>query len=282
MTRVDHALIVGCGDVGSRLGLLLAHSGCAAWGMRRNAAAVPAPIHGVAGDAADPRAYAALPERIDLAFYTAAAGGGDESDYRRTYVDGPRAMLDALAAQETPPRRVVFASSTAVYGQEDGSVVDEDSPTEPADFRGRVMLEAAQQVLDGPFPATVVRFGGIYGPGRTFLVDGVRGGRIGLSESGESAWTNRIHADDAARALLHIALLPEPALVYVAVDREPARRDDVVRWIADRLGVEPRVVTGARGRGGNKRCSSERLVASGFAFRFPTFREGYASLLGAD
>jgi nucleoside-diphosphate-sugar epimerase len=274
--RSEKVLIVGCGDLGTRLGLLLAAEGCEVFGMRRDAAAIPAPIHAIAGDATDPAAYAGLPSSLDLAFYTASASGvADEAGYRRAYVDGPAAMLGALAALGLAPRRLVFASSTAVHGQDDGSTVDEDSPTEPPDFRGRVMLEGERVVLGGPWPATVVRLGGIYGPGRTWLIDGLKSGRIGLSADGRSPWTNRIHVDDAARALAHLARLPAPAPVYLGVDAEPARRDEVLRGLAARVGGSE------RGRGGDKRCTSARLSASGFTFRYPSYREGYAEVIGS-
>lgn len=273
-----NVVIVGCGDVGTRLGRLLARTGRQVFGMRRDAAAVPAPIHAIAGDATERRSYRSLPDAIELAFFTAAATGG-EAGYRSVYVDGLRTMLEALEARGAAPARVVFASSTSVYGGTDGGSVDEESPVEPADFRGNVMLDAERVVLDGPFPSVVVRLAGLYGPGRTHLVEGVRSGRIGVSADGESPWTNRIHVEDAARALAHVALLPAPRPVYIAADRESARRDEVVRWLAARLGIEP-AVGGAvgGGRGSGKRCSSERLVASGFRFRYPTFRDGYASL----
>ncbi|MBK8974607.1 MAG: SDR family oxidoreductase [Planctomycetes bacterium] len=283
-TRSLRCLIAGCGDVGTRLGLALCAGGHEVFGLRRRPAELPGELIGIAADLATGRGLDGLPGGIDLLFVTVSAGmASGEDDYRRTYVDGPRHLCEAIATRPGPgPQRVVFTSSTSVYGQTDGSLVDEESPTEPVDFRGRVMLAAERQLAAGPWPAVVLRLGGIYGPGRTWLVDAVRTGRTGVSVDGRSGWTNRIHADDAARALLHVAMLPAPAPCYVAVDEEPARRDDVVRFLAERLGVEPPAVADdpLRTRGGDRRCSSARLRASGFRFRYPSYREGYAELLG--
>ena len=109
-------------------------------------------------------------------FYLVSAGGSDDPHYRRAYVDGPRALVEALAGQAKPPGRIVMVSSTAVFAQQAGEWVDETSPTEPTHFSGRRLLEGEQVIRSGPIPATVVRLAGIYGPRRTRLVERVRSG----------------------------------------------------------------------------------------------------------
>ena len=278
------ALIVGCGYVGSVLGLELAWAGFEVSGARRDPSGLPAPIRPVAVDVTDPESCDALPADVDLLVYAVAAGrGADETQYRAVYVDGPRHVVASLARRCARPRIAVFVSSTSVYGVTDGSVVDEDTPAEPDSFRGRAVLDGEAAFGDAPWRTVAMRFGGIYGPGRDGMLDAVAEGRIGLSTDGVSPHTNRIHRDDAARAIAHVAALPDPAPVYCGVDRESAPRDVVVTWIADRVlpsGRSPeRIDAGPRARGGDKRVSSARLVASGFAFRYPTWREGYAALL---
>ncbi|MHC4895149.1 MAG: Rossmann-fold NAD(P)-binding domain-containing protein [Planctomycetota bacterium] len=174
----------------------------------------------------------------------------------------------------------MFVSSTAVYGQADGEWVDEDSPTEPEGFNGRVLLEA-EALLDAcPSRTTSLRLGGIYGPGRTRLVESVLNGEMDLP-AGPAAHTNRIHRDDAALAIVHLLELDEPDSIYNGVDRDPADRREVLTWLADRLDVpRPTVGSGTSASSrGNKRVKSDRLVESGFEFRYPTFREGYESVI---
>jgi nucleoside-diphosphate-sugar epimerase len=178
-------------------------------------------------------------------------------------------------------RRFVFVSSTGVYAQQDGSWVDEDTPAEPREFSDRALLDGERAVLGGPLPATVLRLGGIYGPGRTRLIESVRRGEARVRPG---LYTNRIHRDDAAGALAHLLALAEPAPVYLGVDDEPAAEADVLNWIADRLGLPrppaSRAVPHDRlEHRGNKRCRNARLRGSGYGFRYPTFREGYASLM---
>jgi nucleoside-diphosphate-sugar epimerase len=216
-------------------------------------------------------------------FYTAAPNGADDAAYRAIYVDGLRHLLEALVRQQQSPRRVLLTSSTAVYAQAAGEWVNETSPTEPTHFTGRCVLEGEKVLLNGPFPATVLRFGGIYGPGRTSLLERVRQG-LAPCRDGPPLYTNRIHRDDCAGALQHLMTLPQPDAIYIGVDHEAADQCDVVRWLAARLGALPPRVEASSGTDSrrsrtNKRCRNDKLVASGYVFRYPTFREGYAALL---
>lgn len=280
-------LIAGCGYVGTALGWRLAAEGHVVWGLQRRREPLPAGIRPLHADLTDPETLGTVPAGLDFVFFTAAPGGFDDGEYRAIYVDGLRHLLDALRGKDQHPRRVFFTSSTAVYAQSDGQWVDEDSPTEPEHFPGLRMLEAERLLLDGPFPATVLRLGGVYGPGRGRLIERVRQGDAVCTE-GPPVYTNRIHRDDCAGALQHLMRLPHPDGLYVGVDHEPAGESTVMQWLAAAVGLPPpRVVkspeTLSRRPRGNKRCRNTKLVESGYLFQYPTFREGYASLLaGAD
>jgi len=279
MARV---LIAGCGYVGGALAEMMAADGHEVWGMRRNPDALPPGVHRLAADLRDPASLDALPPALDYVAYTATADASTDEAYRAAYVDGPRNLLAALARQGQRPRRVVFTSSTSVYAQQHGEWVDEDSPTEPASFTGRRMLEGERVFLGGPFAATALRLGGIYGPGRASLVEKVRTGKAECAPG--PSWSNRIHRDDAAGALRHVFSLEGAASVYLCVDREPGDLCNIQRWLARRLGaLEPRVATDSsdtpRRTRSNKRCSSARLAASGYTFRYPTFREGFEAII---
>ena len=102
--------------------------------------------------------------RADVVVYAVAAGRRDEDAYRRAYVDGVAALLDVLEGRAEPPRRVLFVSSTSVYGECGGARVDEITPPDPSGFAGECLLAGEERMLGGPIPATVVRFAGIYGP----------------------------------------------------------------------------------------------------------------------
>lgn len=270
-------LIAGCGDVGIALGRELVADGHEVVGLRRRTSELPTTFHPVGADLTEPATLRALPAGIEQVVYAAAADARSEAAYGAAYVDGLRNLIDAMA--ETP-RRLVYVSSTAVYGQHDGEWVDEDSPTEPAGFSGRILLEGERLARELP-DAVVVRLGGIYGPGRNRLLDEVRSGRA-VCPDGPPQFTNRIHRDDCAGVLRHLLGCDDAAGVWLGVDRDPVDRCTLLRWLAERLGV-PSPPTGAApvGRAGSKRCRSDKLVASGYVFRHPTFREGYGSLIAS-
>jgi len=281
-------LVAGCGYVGSALAADLAGDGHAVFGLRRRPVGLPPGVAPIAADLSDAATLGALPRGLDAVVYAAAADGFSDDAYRAAYLDGPCRLLDALVAAGERPRRILFTSSTAVYGQSNGEWVDETSETRPAGFSGARLLEGESALLGGPFPATVVRLGGIYGPGRMRLVESVRRGEARL-RPGPPLYTNRIHRDDCAGVLRHLLLAAEAAPVLIGVDCEPAAEAGVLRWIAHELGLpEPPVAdaaadgSDARARPrGSKRCSNRRLLATGYRFRFPTYREGYAAAVRA-
>lgn len=276
-------LIAGCGYVGSALGRELIAATHEVWGLARNPASIPDGIRPIAADLGIAESLGRLPPALDVVFYMAAPGGSSDERYRTVYVDGLANLLAALVAQHRLPSRVFFVSSTAVYAQDQQEWVDESSPTLPIHFSGRRLLEAEATLRAAPIPGTVIRFGGIYGPGRTRLVKSVQSGRAVFRES-PPQWTNRIHRDDCAGALRHLAGLADPADLYLGVDCEPAREQDVQRWLAEALDAPPPRPTSAddpaaRAARGNKRCRNDRLLASGYTFAYPTYREGYRAVI---
>ena len=279
-------LIAGCGYVGAALAERLVAEGHAVWGLRRDPKGLPSAVRPLAADLTDPGTLRNLPSGLECVVYTAAPDRLDDAAYRSIYVDGLSHVLDALQHQGQKPRRVFFTSSTAVYAQSAGEWVDEASPIEPTHFSGMRMLEAERLVRSGPFPATVLRLGGIYGPGRAGLIERVRRGEA-VCTDGPPTYTNRIHRDDCASVLQHLMALPQPDDLYLGVDHEPAEDCVVLRWLAGRLGVPPPRVENptlgsAQRRRGNKRCRNARLVASGYIFRYPTFRDGYGALFSCS
>lgn len=259
MARV---LIAGCGYVGSKLARRLRASGHDVFGLKRRPTRID-DVEIIAADLNQPL-ESKLPD-VDAAFFTAAPDSRDEAAYRSVYIDGLRHLKGALADEA----RLVFTSSTAVYGQDDGAEVNETSPTRPTSFRGEVLLEA-EAMAD-----VSLRLGGIYGPGRARLLDRVRSGEASYRPG---RFLNLIHRDDACGALAHVMFLERPERTYIGVDEEPVESGVLYRWLADKEnlpvpGEEP------EGRGLNKRCSSQRLRSSGYRFVYPTFRDGYGELL---
>lgn len=272
-------LVAGLGDVGGRAAADLAADGHDVVGVRRSDTGGPDGVEMVQGDLSDPTLVDRLPADIDRVLITVSSDGRDPDLYRAAYLHGPTTLLDALARRGDDIERVVFTSSSAVHGQRDGEWVDESSPTEPSSATAEVLLEAERAITQGPYPATMLRLTGIYGPGRTRLVDLVRRGDAVVGST--PSYTNRIHAQDAAQACVLLAALGADAPpVVIGTDDEPADRAEVYRWLAEQLGVDGPVVDDERAPDrGSKRCRNDLLRELGWQPACPTFRHGYAELL---
>lgn len=281
-------LIVGCGDLGTEVGLRFVKLGHRVVGLRRNASVLPSGISGQSIDVSVSKPV--IPADIEFVVVAISAGRPTEEAYRAAYLDGLRNLLDALDDAPVAPRRVLLVSSTAVYDVNDGSRVDEQTPANPKPGTDSIVLEA-ERMLHSRLPAaTVLRLAGIYGPGRERLITQVR---EGATLSPRSRHTNRIHRDDAAAAIVHLLLRPEqPAPLYLGVDNAPVPGNEVLLFLAAELGLpEPTVAianlkqsdatpaTRENQRGGDKLLSNQLLRSTGFTCAYPTYREGYRELL---
>ena len=275
-------LIAGCGDVGSRLATQLLAGNWQVYGLRRSISRLPAGVIGVAGDLFSAECPADWPSgSLDYLVYSAAATEHDEAGYRAAYVEGLQHVLGWLKQHGQQPKRILFVSSSSVYGQQNGEWVDESSETVAAGYSGRLMLEAEQVALTSGIPASIVRLTGIYGPGREWLLTQVRRGyRVAIDPP---LYGNRIHVDDAAGLMAFLLEADRRGValddVYIGVDDAPAPLADVVAWLREYLGVTEWAEDASVRRTGSKRCSNGRAKALGWTPRYASFREGYAAIL---
>ncbi|HAQ26739.1 MAG TPA: NAD(P)-dependent oxidoreductase [Pseudomonas sp.] len=279
MNNRPSVLIAGCGDVGSRFGLQMSRAGWTVYGLRREAAGLPVPILPVAGDLLVGQCPRNWPNaELSYLVYAASASQHDEPGYRQAYVEGLRNVLGWLEQRGQRPKRLLFLSSTGVYGQNQGEWIDETSPTEPNGFTGQVMLEAERLALNSGLPATLVRMGGLYDPARPWLQNQIRAGLRVDREPPQ--YSNRIHRDDAAGLLAFLlqADLRGVALddCYLGVDNDPAPLHEVVDWLRERLDVTHWAEQSMTRRAGSKRCSNARARALGWTPKYPSYRDGYA------
>ncbi|WP_422758488.1 SDR family oxidoreductase [Paenarthrobacter sp. C1] len=275
-------LIAGCGDLGTEAGLRFVSAGHQVFGIRRSPEKLPPQIRPIRADLS--REVPELPANAEIVVIALAAEAPTEEAYRAAYVVGLRNVLDAVDRQTVPPKRILFVSSTAVYPDAAGAVVDESTPTMPTRFSGRILLEAEELLLAraGQATATILRLGGIYGPGRTRLIDQLRAGKAVIP--GQPKHTNRIHRDDAAAMIVHLATMNErPASVYLGVDDDSSEYGDVLRFLAAALRLpEPPVGPTSDGGAGDKRCSNRRLRSTGFELSYPSYKEGYRAILAGE
>lgn len=269
-------LIAGCGDLGGRLARLLLEQGRHVVGLRRHARALPQRVQAVAADLAV--GVPPLP-RVDQVVFCAAPDSGDAAAYRAVYETAWGNLLAALCAAETPPQRVLLITSTRPYAQQDGGWVDEDSPVSARDAQTASLLRAESMLRESGLPGLVLRPAGLYGAGEGPLLRSLREGRARCA-SGPPRWSNRMHRDDAARAIVHLLELTDPAPLYLGVDCEPTDHATLLRELAAWIGVPAPGSAQLPPPAANRRCCNGRLLASGFRFVYPSWREGYRAVLG--
>ena len=286
MTKKLKILIAGCGDVGTTAALLLAKDHTV-FGLRRSKELLPQPIITISADLSQPNTLKKLPD-IDILIYCAAPNIPRENRaslsitekiviYTDTYLHGFENLITALP---NPPSHIFFTSSTTVYHQCDHQLVDENSPTEPENETGKIMLAAEQQILASEISASVIRFSGIYSDTRLNMFKQVANGKVYADSPLQ--YSNRIHVTDCAKVIHHLVSLvkTEHRLqpIYLASDEQPASTSVVSNWLAEQINITPSSILKGRTTG-SKRCNNSLLLASGYQFIYPSFKEGYASAI---
>ncbi len=255
-------VIIGAGDLGLRVAALSAAQGHSVSALRRRHLPMPAGVQAVYGDMQDSAALLQLPNKPDVLLFCPTPDERSEAGYRKTYVQAL-----GTAMQTLQPRRVLLASSTAVYAQDSGEWVDETSAAEPQRFNGKVLREAEQLCMQQT-GNVVLRLSGITGPGRHMLIN-----KALLGEGLKNTWTNRIHMDDAASAIVFLMAQRELDAVYNLTDDEPALQMDVVNWIRQKQQLPALSVP--RSAASGKKVSNARLKALGWRPMCPSYRECY-------
>jgi nucleoside-diphosphate-sugar epimerase len=278
-------LIIGCGYVGMALASQLLRMGHVVFGLRRSptSAEMLPGLKWLTGDVTRADTLRLIPQAFDWVVYCVSSSHGTASDYQAVYLEGTRNVLHWLAA--APPRKFVYTSSTGVYAQNDGSIVDESSATIPLNDTSRILLATESTLLNNAqaktIPAVILRVAGIYGPGRGYWLRTFLKGAAEFEATGER-WLNMIHRDDVAGAISAALEQGTPGQIYNASDSEPAQLLTVFQWLAatlerpmPRLVAEPADSPAKRGVT-NKRISNRKLRETcGWNPRYPTFREGY-------
>lgn len=276
-------LLAGCGDIAQRIPPQLPEEHHF-FGLKRSPTKLAHGITPLVGDIRDNACLdAVFEEGFDVVVATLTPDSISEEGYQKAYVDSSAALALAISHAVYKPKLVIWVSSTSVYGQNMGAWVDEDCEATSTSFSGQALRKAEENILAAPLAASctsvVVRFSGIYGPGRTRMLNQVLAGAGGTKQ--HEQWSNRIHSEDCAAVIAHLILLNEqktPLLpIYVATDCQPVTLYEVRHWLAAQLHVsltaKPASSRTAR------RCSNQKLLDSGYKFKFPTYREGYLELI---
>lgn len=274
-----NVLLISCGDVGIETGFRFQTRGAQVTAWRRNPQLLPATFRGQGVDMSSGQLPPIDPQ-TEVVLFTPVPATRDAEGYRRSYLQTAELLVAALRAGAPRLRRLFYVSSTAVNAGDNGQWVNELHPKAPTRPTAQVLADTEDFLLASGLPVTILRASGIYGPGRTRLVDSLREGSARLPSAAH--WTNRIHRDDLAKAVVHLAELgDEAAELYLATDNRPVLLEEVYTHLAGLLGVAPplRDDAAVRRTDANRRLSNIRLRSTGWEPTFADFRDGYRAVL---
>ena len=290
-------VIFGCGYVGSAVARTALAAGAQVAAVTRNAekaAALRAEglTSVVVAELASSDWHRQIAPGADFVVNCVSASAPGIEGYRQSYVAGQASILAWAHTGRVPVGTFIYTSSTSVYPQGGGAVVDETATTVGASPTGAIIRESETILEQASALACrrwfILRLAGIYGPGRHHLLDQLQAGATVFSGLGVSH-LNLIHRDDSVSAIM--AGLEAPTIfgneIFNVTDGQPARRAEVGAWLATQLGVAAPMIdgTGQTRRGGG--LTPDRQISSlkiqqmlGWQPQFPDYRAGYRAILG--
>ena len=280
--------VIGCGYVGMRVAANLAKRGHQVYGVRRfisdsasfdSAGVIPLSI-----DITQPEQLHRLPDSVRWVVNAVSSSRRGVGVYRKVYLEATQSLIHYF--RNTRIQRYLHISSTSVYGQTDGSQVDETSERKPISPTSQILIDAEDLLLrsqqENLFPAIIARVSGIYGPGRGYLFRQYLR-NVATMDGDGSRFLNMIHVDDLASALILTLEMGRPGQAYNLTDSLPVTQHEFLSWLAAELDKPlPPFVSLKKHKQRkrpitNKRVSNQRLLNElGFHFQFPSYREGYA------
>jgi len=271
-------LVIGCGKLGQKLGLLAKKTPLDLLGFKRKKI-TSTNIRIEQQDIFDKSFFDKVKiHSPDFILYSLSADEQSEKSYRRNYVEGLKQVIKSIKYINNF-QHLFFVSSTSVYGDNNDQFIDEFSETSPKNFRGTILLEAENLLNTVKFNSTILRLSGIYGSGRNYMIK--------LSQDAESwpkvdRWTNRINEDDAANFiifLLNQCLQGEiPEKLYLLTDKEPVTLFRLLNWMRQNLNLKNKInITSDPILG--KRLRSSIIPSLKFEYKYPTYKQGYKELI---
>ena len=265
--------------------------------MRRKPSALPSDIDAIQGDLCDSENFLSILDNsnVDVIVVTLTPDSMSDQGYLDSYVNGANVLKSTIKKLSYRPQLIIWVSSTGVYGQSCGEWVDESSVASSKSYRGKRLLEAENLVKSISkelvtnnstlIKSVVVRFSGIYGPGRGRLLNQIKKGNIASKHP--VSWTNRIHVVDCAGIIIHIIDLysqkKDISNLYIGTDNQPVTAYEIQSWLANHMRVKieenNEIPKNTDNKNVNRRCNNKLIKDSGYNFIFPDFKKGYTSLL---
>lgn len=286
-------LIIGCGFLGEQILNLWRKGGdqihaVTRWPIRAQFFSALG-VHPIVADVCDPQSLANLPV-VDTVLFAVGYDRRSGHSIHEVYAQG---LANVLATLPEKTGRVIYISTTGVYGPASGEWVDENTPTNPRRDGGKASLAAEQMLAAHPIGkrSIILRLAGIYGPNRIPQIN-----KLAVDEPlalPTEGWLNLIHVDDAAAIVVAIDKwaaenpIADGPEVFCVSDGHPVVRGDYYREVGRlAIGEEPTFVEpdpnspAVQRARSDKRISNHKLLDTlGYQFLYPNYRAGLAAIL---
>lgn len=270
---VNNIVIIGLGKLGSKIAMQLALMGYQVTGVCRSKKPQrpPSNIEQINVDVSQPITHVGLQRALTLAqqvLVMLSPNDYTHTGYHSTFIHSAKNLIPWL---NNNLQRLIFVSSTSVYGQYCGEVCDVSTLPSPNKFNGNVLLQAEQlwqQQLGDKL--CVVRPSGIYGVQRLRLLRWLQTGKPVVNNH----WTNRIMDVDLVNIINHLLLAPSVYPLYLATDYSPVKQHELLAWLANKLNLAMVRVDDAPETG-------KRLISNVDKnwLCYPTWQTGYTHIL---
>lgn len=292
---MQRCFIVGCGYIGERVAKLWIERGTEVSALSRTAErSVQLEKMGITpvnGDLDDEAALKNLPLQDSLLYYFAPPPKQGEIDTRM------RSFANTALQSESKPAKVVYISTTGVYGDCKGDWVTEETPPNPVTDRAKRRLDAETVLSDwgikNNVPVIILRVPGIYGPGR--LPVGRLKKRLPVVSQKESPYSNRIHADDLAQVCVAAAEKIEKHDIINVSDGQPDTMTNYFNRAAEFLSLpRPPSVSMKEAKkllspsllsflSESRRIDNKKMLSTlGITLRYPTLEEGLRASISGE
>lgn len=261
-------LILGYGQTGRALAQQLQQQGHQVTAVSRTAQDAGQGVHHLCQDVRQLKLGSAV--LFDWVYVILAPNQRGIEFYQQAFIDPAMPVFHALA--QHPIQRIVFVSSTSVYGENNGQMIDDSTIPQAQETMGKCLL-AAEQLWSAYWgeKLIIVRPSGLYQAQSLYLVKQAEAATAITVKH----WTNRIHRQDLVGFLGYLLTIKQPYQHYILSDQQPEIQYHLWNTIRQTKGLTPLKITDDLTQTG-KKIQAQRLQASGYQLLYPTWQHGYA------
>jgi len=274
-------LIIGCGDLGQAVAIKLFSQDHHITGLKRHPPTNKQSIHYIKADISKIETLNSLTGDFQQAIIILSPDSSSTEAYQAVFETGINNLLLALNKNTS----ITFISSTRVYTENNGEWVNEKTPANACDPKSRLILQAESRILAHNPLNTIIRFSGIYGRAKGYFLQQIK--NAAPIQQYPSYYTNRIHRSDCIGVIVHLINKKiagdklEP--IYLASDSEPSPKWDVACYLAKQMNCNKPIASSEPDQNSqNKRISNQRLMDSGYTFKYPSYKQGYQQTISNE